>query len=147
MKCELILQRVFEKGYLKFELPYDESQRSKLTYVLRECKEKHGDFVKVTFETPCRKRTLTQNAKLHAMISELADYTGDEFEHLKYELKVLAIRRGYPVKQNNKGEPMFSRTDGRPIPKSTAEATSQELSYLLEEIRQQAAEMGVYLNE
>ena len=49
MKCELILQRVFEKGYLKFELPYDESQRSKLTYVLRECKEKHGDFVKVTF--------------------------------------------------------------------------------------------------
>ena len=42
---------------------------------------------------------------------------------------------------------MFSITDGRPIPKSTAEATSQELSYLLEEIRQQAAEMGVYLNE
>lgn len=147
MKAELILQRVFEKGYVKFELPYDEYQRAKLTNVLRECQEKHGDFVKVTLESPCRKRTLTQNAKLHAMITEIAEYTGDEFEHLKYELKVLAIRRGYPVKLNNRGEPMFSKTDGRPIPKSSAEVTSLELSYLLEEIRQQAAEMGIYLNE
>jgi hypothetical protein len=147
LKCELILKRVFEKGYIKFELPYEDYLRNKLTYVLGECKEKHGDFVKITLEAPCRKRTLTQNAKLHAMISELADFTGDEFEHLKYELKVLAIRRGYPVKTNNRGDPMFSEIDGRPIPKSTAEVTSQELSYLIEEIRQQAAEMGVYLNE
>lgn len=147
MKVVLILHRVFEKGYLKFELPYDQAQKEKLTQLVTDCKDKHGDFIKLTMESPCRTRTLSQNAKIHAMIQELAEYTGDELDHLKYELKVAAIRRGYPVKTDSNGEPIISKKDDRPIPKSTAECTSEEVEALIEEIRQQAAEMGVYLNE
>lgn len=147
MKVELILHRVFEYGYLKFELPYDQYQMNKLFDVAKECHERHGDNIKVTLAVPCRSRTLSQNGKVHAMIQELAEFTGDELDYLKYELKVSAIRRGYPVKTDSNGDPLISKRDGRPIPKSTTEVTTEEMSYLIEEIRQQAAEMGVFLSE
>lgn len=147
MEVKLILHRVFEAGYLKFELPYDPAQMNKLKNIAQECHDRHGDYIMVTLKTPCRSRTLSQNGKIHAMIQEFAEYTGDELDYLKYELKVSAIRRGYPVKTDKNGDPLFSKRDGRPIPKSTTEITSEEATYLIEEIRQQAAEMGVFLSE
>lgn len=147
MKVELVLHRVFEKGYLKFEIPLEESLKAKLISIVTKCNQSYGDYIKVTLSEPRRSRSMSQNAKFHAMVTELADYTGDEIEYLKYELKVSAMRRGYPCKTDSNGDPLISKRDGRPIPKSTTEVTTEEMGYLIEETAQIAAEMGVYLSE
>lgn len=48
---------------------------------------KEGTFVSVTLEASSRDNTKAQLAKVHAMIKEIADETGDSFEDTKKNIK------------------------------------------------------------
>lgn len=143
--CDIVLKRVFQKGYICFEFPTDSALLANLYNVLKLCKDRHNDFVRVIFKPPYKKRTLKQNSLVHAYFQQIANYTGDDVESVKMYCKNKAIARGYPVKTDSAGNPIISKLTGNMIPISSADCNTKELSYLIEEALQLGAELGLVL--
>lgn len=106
--------------------------------VLKVCQEKHGGYVKIEIQPPYKQRTTgknSQNSKFYALVQDICNETGNDIEDVKDYLKEKAVRRGYPVRVN----PLNKRTK----PVSTTEVNTVEMSYLIEEALQLAAELGI----
>ena len=77
-KVSLVLKRT-EK--LSFEPPAPGTdERFALLNVLNLCRAKHNDYVRVTFQTPDKKRStgyLSQNHELNGMIMQICRETGN----------------------------------------------------------------------
>ena len=102
------------------------------------CLKKHDGFIKVEMSPPYRSRTTgknSQHSKFYALVQEICNETGNDIEDVKDYLKDKAVRRGYPVKVN----PLNKRTK----PVSTTKVNTVEMSYLIEEALQLAAELGI----
>ena len=84
-----------------------------------------------------RPRTLDQNAKLHAMIRELALHCGYTESEMKEALKY----KFGPMKMIQIGD------DYKSIAKGTSEYTVQEMSDFVERLYQLAAEIGCVFQE
>ena len=143
--CDIVLKRVFQKGYICFELPTDSALIANLRDVLKLCKDRHNNFVRVIFKPPYKKRTLKQNSLVHAYFQQIANYIGDDVESVKAYCKQKAVARGYPVKTDSAGNPIISKLTGNMIPISSADCNTEELSYLIEEALQLGAELGIIL--
>lgn len=143
--CDIVLKRVFQKGYICFELPTDSALIANLRDVLKLCKDKHNDFVRVILKPPYKKRTIKQNSLVHVYFQQIANYTGEDLESVKAYCKQKAVARGYPVKTDSAGNPIISKLTGNMIPISSANCNTQELSYLIEEALQLGAELGIVL--
>ncbi len=111
--------------------------RSQLGLIERCSKipEWDGKPYTVTIEPFKRPRTNPQNAKLHAMIRELAQHTG----YTEKEMKDVAKAAYYPSKH-------LKRPGHQPtkyvVPKSTAELNVEEASEVVERLYQLGAEIG-----
>ena len=143
--CDVVLKRVFHKGYICFELPTDSALLANLRDVLKLCKDKHNDFVRVILKPPYKKRTIKQNSLVHVYLQQIANYTGEDLESVKVYCKQKAVARGYPVKTDSAGNPIISKLTGNMIPISSADCNTKELSYLIEEALQLGAELGIIL--
>lgn len=77
----------------------------------------------------------SQNNKFYALVTEIANATGNDLEDVKDGLKDRAIRRGYPYKINP--------ITGAVKPFSTADVNTVEMSYLIDEALQVCAEFGI----
>lgn len=66
-------------------------------------------------------------------------------EVIKMYCKQRAIKRGYPVKRDNNGDVIISRLTGEPIPESSANCNTVEAGYLIDELIQLSAELGITL--
>jgi len=108
--------------------------------------DKYGSNLRVTVSKISKPRTLPQNNLLHGLATQLAAYTGHTLDEIKDFSKMNAIRRGYPVKNDSKGEVIYSPFTGDPIPISSAEATTEQLSYLVEELYLMASMVGLVVD-
>jgi hypothetical protein len=145
-KMTIVLKKI--AGRLSFIPPEGETARAALRRILDTCEKKHGGYVSVTFKVPYKKRTSganSQNSCIHGYANAIAEYTGEELDRVKFYAKRRAMRRGYPAKRDDNGNVILSLIDGEPLPASSAEINTLEAGFLIDELQQIAAEIGVVL--
>ena len=106
-------------------------------------KNKDLAYWEVDFGKPKTARSRSQNKRINGLIHQLCQYTGDEHDVLKTELKRKAFRRGFPMLEMD-GEIVYG-IDGLPLPDSERNATTEQAGALIDEIEQFAAENGIIL--
>lgn len=89
----------------------------------------------------------SQNTHFHGHVQEIAQWTGNDFDDVKDYLKRRAIRQGYPIMMDDKGEVTVSMVDGEPLPIHERDASTEDAAILIEEAHILAAELGVTLTE
>lgn len=137
----LTLHRVFTKGLISFEVPTDPELRDALVNVLLACHNKTNDFVQVTFKRPYKKRTTgknSQNHHLNAHIMQICNETGNDYETVKYCVKMRAVENlNYP----------FETIGGYTVPKAERNCDTVECAKLIEASHILAAELNIILRE
>lgn len=138
---KLNLHRVFMKGHLCFELPPEFEAREALSQVLALCKEKTGDYVSVTLNRPYKPRSTgagSQNHHLNGHIMQMCQATGNDYETIKYCVKMDAVEQfGYP----------YTEINGHIVPKGESKCDSAECAMLIEASHYLAAKLGIVLME
>ena len=89
----------------------------------------------------------SQNHRFNGFVRQYCEESGNDFDDIKLYVKRKAMRRGLGPMLNDKGEIVFSKVDGEPLPKSEAEMDTVECSWCIEEIQQLAAEYPMILVE
>lgn len=140
-KVTMTLKRTYERGALKFELPSDPALLEALTSVLTSCRDKAGDFVTLTLARPFKPRTTgpkSQNHHLNGHIMQLCQETGNDYETIKYCIKMTAVEQmGYPATQ----------VGAHLLPKRESDCSTEECAMLIEAAHYLAAELGLILRE
>lgn len=137
----LTLHRVYTPGRISFEVPTAPAAQAALVQVLRKCQDKANDFVSVTFETPKKPRSTgahSQNHHLNAHCMQMANETGNDFETIKYCVKMIAVEQlGYP----------YTDVNGHVVPKRERDTSTEECSLLIEAAHLLAADLHMVLKE
>lgn len=134
---EGILRRVKtgQKDTISFKIPSE--LIGKFKHEFRQLPE----YCIVKIARPRQRRTtgdLSQNHHINGHVSQIAEETGNDFDDVKQEAKLRAIKRGYPFD---------TLPNGWIIPKSETEIDTIQAGFLIEELHQIAAELGIYLRE
>lgn len=138
---KFVLHRTFCKGHIAFELPADGGFREAISRELTKCRDKHNDYVLVTLEPPKKPRTTGRNSQNHHLnghIMQICNETGQDYEEIKYIVKMKAVElMGYPYKT----------LEGHIFPKPEHQSTTDECAKLIEAAHVTAAEFGIILQE
>lgn len=140
-EIKITLKRLNEKGRICFEAPREPDLQAALRNVLRVCRDKHNDYVSVTFRPPYKPRTTgkgSQNHHLNGHIMQICNETGNDHETIKYCIKMIAVEQlGYS----------FETVAGHVIPKPERECDTEECGKLIEAAHILAAQIGLILRE
>ena len=140
-ELRITLERVDEKGYLKFKAPEEIELRAALQNVLKLCRDKYNDYVQVIIKPPYKARTTgpdSQNHHLNAHIIQICNETKHSYEIIKYCIKMLAVEQmEYP----------YEEVDGHIMPKGERDCNTEECAKLIEASHLWAAEHGIILRE
>lgn len=135
------LKRVFNKGFLQFELPTSPEAREALTRLLIACRDKNNDYVTVNLSRPRKPRTTgpgSQNHHLNGHIMQICQETGNDYDTVKYCIKMTAVEKlGFP----------YQEVAGHIIPKAERETSTEECALLIEASHLLAADLGLILRE
>ena len=138
---QYVLKRVTIAGKIAFEVPQDTAARANIKHELEKCRDKYGDFVLVTMQPPKRPRTTgpdSQNHHLNGHIMQIVNETGNNYEVVKYCVKMIAVEQmGYPYKT----------IAGHIIPQPESESSTDECAKLIEAAHMLAADQGIILQE
>lgn len=134
------MKRIDQRGLIAFEVPREPELQEALRKVLRLCRDKNNDYVSVTLSRPYKPRTTgpdSQNHMLNGNIMQICNETGNDYDTVKYCIKMLAVEQlGYP----------FNTIAGHVVPKRERDCNTEECSKLIEASFMLAAEMGIVLN-
>ena len=137
----ITLKRVDEKGRIAFMPPRELELKEAIRKVLRACKEKNNDYVAVTFARPYKPRSTgpeSQNHHLNGHIMQICEQTGNDYETIKYCVKMIATEQmDYP----------FSTVAGHILPKRESDCNTEECAKLIEASHVLAAQLGIILRE
>ena len=138
-KVTLVLKRT-EK--LSFEPPAPGTdERFVLLNILNLCRAKHGDYVRVTFQPPDKKRSTgyrSQNHKLNGMIMQICRETGSNYDAVKNKIKMIAVETmGYP----------YEDFEGVITPKKERDCNTEECAMLIEAAYMLGADLGIIFKE
>ena len=137
----MTLHRVFSKGHICFELPHETDLLIGLKNVLSICQVKKNDYVNVTFDVPHKPRTTgvhSQNHHLNGHIVQICNITGNDYETIKYCVKMIAVEQfGYPSQT----------VAGHIVPKRERDCNTVECGMLIEAAHYLAAQLGIVLRE
>lgn len=120
----------------------DYGVKAMLKSLVELCQQKYRSYIKLEMSPPYRPRTTgsgSQNSKIWALITEIAKKTGNEIEDVEDCVKLRAVKRGYPMREN--------KLTGEMKPVSMRTINTVEASYLIDEIYQIASEMEIDLDE
>lgn len=135
------LKRSFEKGKLCFELPSNEKTRQAIAKLLISCREKNNDYVSVTLDRPLKKRTTgshSQNHHLNGHIMQICGETGNDYESVKYCIKMIAVEEmSYPYKT----------VAGHILPERECNCSTEDCAKLIEASHILSARLGIILKE
>ena len=112
--------------------------RAMLKGLVELCEKKYGSYIKLEMSPPYPARSTgksSQNNLIWKLITAIVEYTGNDVEDVEEWVKLKAVRRGYPTKTN----PLT----GQIKPLSMTEIDTVEAGYLIEELYQLCAEMGI----
>lgn len=121
--------------------------KGRLKELYEQADVKQGGYVTITLENVRKPRTTgykSQNHAINGYVGQIAKETGEDAGIIKMFCKQLAVRRGYPLMERE-GQLIYSRLTGEPLPESEAEISTVEAGYLIDEIVQLAAELGIIL--
>lgn len=140
-EVSLVMKRINMKGHICFEAPSEPDLQTALRRVLTICRDRHNDFVRVTVKPPYKPRTTgdgSQNHHLNGHIMQICNVTGNDYETIKYCIKMIAVEQlGYP----------FETIAGHIIPKRESDCDTQECGLLIEASHMLASQIGVILRE
>lgn len=138
---QYVLKRVNIAGRIAFEPPADCGANENIKRELRKCRDKHNDYVLVTIQPPKRPRTTgrdSQNHHLNGHIMQICRETGNDYDVIKYCVKMLAVEQmGYPYKT----------VAGHIVPQPERESSTDECAKLIEASHILAADLGIILQE
>ena len=138
---QYVLKRVNIAGKIAFEPPADDGANANIKHELRKCRDKHNDYVLVTLQPPKRPRTTgkdSQNHHLNGHIMQICNATGQDYETIKYCVKMIAVEQmGYPYKT----------IAGHIVPQRERDASVDECALLIEAAHVLAADLGIILQE
>lgn len=138
---QYVLKRVFERGRLAFELPENAAARDAIRRELERCRDKNNDYVLLTMQPPKRPRTTgagSQNHHLNGHILQICNETGNDYEAVKYCVKMLAVEQmGYPSRL----------VAGHVMPLPESKSSVNECAKLIEAAHVLAADIGIVLQE
>jgi hypothetical protein len=138
---QYVLRRVNIAGRIAFEPPADAGANANIKHELRKCRDKHNDFVLVTLQPPKKPRTTgkgSQNHHLNGHIMQICNETGQDYETVKYCVKMIAVESmGYPYKT----------IAGHIIPQPERESSTEECALLIEAAHVLAAQLSIILQE
>ncbi len=138
---QYVLKRTFYAGHIAFDLPQDAGAREAIRRELERCRDKNNDFVLITLQPPKRPRTTgkdSQNHHLNGHIMQICNETGQDYETVKYCIKMIAVEQmGYPHKT----------IAGHILPQRECECSTDECSLLIEAAHILAAQLSIILQE
>ena len=138
---QYVLRRVNIAGKIAFEPPADDGANANIKHELRKCRDKHNDYVLVTLQPPKRPRTTgkdSQNHHLNGHIMQICNATGQDYETIKYCVKMIAVEQmGYPYKT----------IAGHIVPQPESESSTDECALLIEAAHILAAQLSIILQE
>ena len=138
---QYVLKRVTIAGRIAFEPPADKAADANIKHELRKCRDKHNDYVLVTLQPPKRPRTTgkdSQNHHLNGHIMQICNATGQDYETIKYCVKMIAVEQmGYPYKT----------IAGHIVPQPESESSTDECALLIEAAHILAAQLSIILQE
>ena len=140
-EMKIVLKRLNERGKIVFEAPTEPELATALRNILRICQDKYNDYVSVTFKPPYKPRTTgkgSQNHHLNGHIIQICNVTGNDYETIKYCIKMIAVEQlGYP----------FQTIAGHVVPKRESDCDTEECAKLIEAAHILAAQLGLILRE
>lgn len=135
------LKRIDQRGLISFQVPTEPDLQEAIRKVLRLCRDKNNDYVAVTLARPYSPRTTgpkSQNHHLNGHIMQICEETGNDYETVKYCIKMIAVEQmGYPYKT----------VAGHVIPKRERDCNTEECAKLIEASHVLAAQLGIVLRE
>lgn len=138
---QYVLRRVNIAGRIAFEPPADMAANASIKHELRKCRDKHNDYVLVTLQPPKKPRTTgegSQNHHLNGHIMQICNATGQDYETIKYCVKMIAVEQmGYPYKT----------IAGHIVPQPESESSTDECALLIEAAHILAAQLSIILQE
>lgn len=138
---QYVLKRVDIAGRIAFIPPADTAAQANIKHELRKCREKYGDFVLITLQPPKKPRTTgegSQNHHLNGHIMQICNETGQDYETVKYCIKMIAVEQmGYPYKT----------IAGHIVPQPEHLSSIDECALLIEAAHVLAAQLGIVLQE
>ena len=137
----ITMKRVDQRGLIAFEVPREPELQEALRKVLRLCRDKNNDYVAVTLARPYSPRTTgpkSQNHHLNGHIMQICNETNNDYEVVKYCVKMIATEQmGYP----------FQTIAGHIVPKRESDCNTEECAKLIEASHILAAQLGIILRE
>lgn len=141
MEVRITLKRIDMKNHICFEAPQEPELRQALRNVLTSCRDKYNDYVQVTIKPPYKPRTTgegSQNHHLNGHIMQICNYTNNDYETIKYCIKMIAVEQmEYP----------YETICGHVIPKRESDCDTNECAKLIEASHILAAQLGIILRE
>jgi hypothetical protein len=104
-------------------------------------------YLTIQVDLPKKPRTTGEKSQcnfVNGAIQQIAKETGNDFSDLKMYFKMKAVSRGYPLMMRE-GKIVYSKVTGEPLPESEANVSTVEAGYLIDEIIQEAKELGIRL--
>jgi hypothetical protein len=126
---------------MELDITFPDSYMDALFALQEKMDKKRVTQVYVKLGMPRKPRTTgdqSQSHHLNGHIQQIAQYTGDDFDDVKMEIKRRAISKGYPF-----------RTDsfGNVVPESEANSSTVECGYLIDTAHEVASFLNVKLRE
>ena len=138
---QYVFKRAFYAGHIAFDLPQDAGAREAIKRELERCRDKNNDYVLLTMQPPKRPRTTgkdSQNHHLNGHIMQICNETGNDYDSVKYCIKMLAVEQmGYPYKT----------IAGRIVPQPESQSSTDECAKLIEAAHVLAADLSIILQE
>ncbi|ADK81893.1 hypothetical protein [Sediminispirochaeta smaragdinae] len=106
-------------------------------------------YYSLKIDTPKRPRTTGENSQNHHInghCQQISVDTGQPFEDVKKYAKQFALTMGYPILEDENGEPIHDLW-GKPQGISESDCSTEDAAILIEAIHQIAAEMDINLIE
>lgn len=124
------------------------TQLKSVRALFQKCEKKFNGYVTVKFETPFKPRStgkFSQNSKWYGDLQQIAVETDNDIETIKYIVKHMAVSRGYPAQKTHDGR--FKQICGLYLGISSADASMEQFSILIQCTQQLADEKGIRLKE
>lgn len=141
MDIRITLKRVNLKDHICFEVPADAGLQTALRRVLGVCRDKYEDYVSCVFAPPYKPRTTGENSQNHHLnghILQVCNETGNDYETIKYCVKMTAVEKfDYP----------YTEIAGHIVPKRERDCNTEECAKLIEAVHLLAAELSIVLRE
>lgn len=136
-----------KSGNFGFRIPPND--RPSYNAILDKCKKTRNGWATIKISLPKSYKSTgknSQNSHFHGHCAQIADYTGYSTAYVKEWCKSMAIDKGYPQAEDDRGNKLFGKMS-EPIGMTFANATKEEASYCIEASHEWAIDLDIKLYE